>query len=297
MKAQVKILLLSASVRSALAATKLTVAWMSGSIALTADALHSFCDVFVTVAVLASLLLSRIENRRFPNGLNKAEDLISLFISLGIVYVGYDIGRDALVGAAHDVAPAWPGLALAAALFDAAAMWALARYEKRVGLATGSPGVKADAFASLVVALGLLGEMAGVHLEWLAALLVAALIFAVGAKVFLDAVAVLLDGDLDAETLERARRVVASHPGVSALRAVHGRNSGNNRILQMVIGIRADDLRTAHDICDGLEERLQEQIPNLHQVLIHYEPGAEEAQGGRTRPDRPEEARRQPVTA
>ena len=283
MNPQKRAIAISASVRTMLAAVKFALAWLSGSIALAADALHTFCDVFITMAILICLFLAQVRSRRFPHGLHKIEDLVSLFVSFAIVYVGYEIVSDALLGAAHSTLTR-PTVALFAALFSAAVMLALAWYEKRVGRITGSPGVKADAehnrvdvFASLVVAMGLFGEIGGVHLEWAAALLVGILVFAVGGKIFLDAVVVLLDGNLDANTLETARSIVLAYPGVTSAKAIYGRSSGNTRILQLVVGIRAVELGTAHRICDELEKKLQEEIPNLRQVLIHYEPEHEDA--------------------
>ena len=70
---------ISVLAKGALAAGKYALAWLSGSIALAADATHSLCDVVPALVILGGLFLSEKRTSRFPRGLHKIENLVSLF--------------------------------------------------------------------------------------------------------------------------------------------------------------------------------------------------------------------------
>lgn len=51
-----------------------------------------------------------------------------------------------------------------------------------------------------------------------------------------------------------------------------GRNSGRYRFIEVVIEISVRDLKSAHRISEELESKIKEELPNVDEVLIHYEP-------------------------
>jgi len=82
----------SIGVTAFLAVIKYFFGILSGSIALTADAIHSLTDVISSVGVLIGLKISsRKPTKAFPYGFYKAENIVSLFLALAIFYAGYEI--------------------------------------------------------------------------------------------------------------------------------------------------------------------------------------------------------------
>ncbi|RLB84963.1 MAG: cation transporter, partial [Deltaproteobacteria bacterium] len=67
--------------------------WLSGSIGLIADAIHSLTDVISSGTVVAGIKLSRRKSKNFPYGLYKVENLVSLVSSILIFLAGYEIIR------------------------------------------------------------------------------------------------------------------------------------------------------------------------------------------------------------
>ena len=291
MNGKTRMMAYSVLVKGALAAVKYAFAWISGSIALAADATHSLCDVLPAVLILVCLFVSERRTRRFPRGLHKIENLVSLLVAFAIFYAGYEILHGAIENQSMGPLANAP-LALAGALLSAVVLWVLARYELAVSQATGSPSIKADAehskadvFSSVVVAVGVAAGFAGLHIDWLAAVLVALFVFAAGAKILMDSVTVLLDGTLDSDTLKAAREIILSQPGVTAVRRLDGRNSGSHKILEIELEIGAESLAVAHAACDSLEKALRRAIPHLDRVLIHYEPAGGEVAAEAADPD------------
>ena len=83
-----KVAVLSIMNNLALSAIKLGLSFLSGSIALIADAIHSFTDVIASLTVLAGLRISRRTSKTFPYGLYKVENLVSLLTAFAIFFAG-----------------------------------------------------------------------------------------------------------------------------------------------------------------------------------------------------------------
>ena len=82
---------------------KFVVAVLSGSIALKADAVHSLTDSISSFAVFAGLKISKRKLKKYPYGLHKVENLISLFISFFIFWVGYEIIKDVIFASPKEI--------------------------------------------------------------------------------------------------------------------------------------------------------------------------------------------------
>jgi predicted Fe-Mo cluster-binding NifX family protein len=83
---------------------------------------------------------------------------------------------------------------------------------------------------------------------------------------------VLLDASIDAETLQRVRRIVERQPAVVEVRSLVGRNAGRYRFLEAEIGVRSQSLDKAHQVSHAVESEIRSDIPFVERVLIHVEP-------------------------
>jgi len=206
-----KIALLSTMNNGGLSALKLVLALLSGSVALIADALHSFTDVIASLAVWIGLRISKRRSRAFPYGLYKVENLVSLITSLAIFFAGYEIVREVLTRSGGTLTHL--PVTLVGVVLTIVATFAFSRYELKVGREIGSPSliadaqhVKTDMFSSAVIFVGLAGGLVGWPLDKPAALVVVFFIARAGWSVLSDAVRVLLDASLDFETLDTVSR-------------------------------------------------------------------------------------------
>ena len=82
----------SVGINLILAGIKALLGFLSGSVALIADAIHSSTDVISSVTVLAGIKISKRKSKHFPYGLYKVENFVSLFSSVFIFLAGYKIG-------------------------------------------------------------------------------------------------------------------------------------------------------------------------------------------------------------
>lgn len=273
----IRIAIYSLCINLVLVAVKLTLAAISGSLALRADGLHSLVDAFASVAVLAGLIISGRKAKAFPYGLYKVENMVAVVIALLLFVAGYEIAREAVVwGEQEIISSPWllgavAGLALVPLLFGS--------YEISRGRRANSPSLmaegrqfQADALSSVVVFFALLGHHLGLPLDRVGAGLIVLLIFRVGWGLLADSTRVLLDASLDAETLDSIRRTILAQPAVTEVKSITGRNSGRYRFVEAEVAVRLTDLERAHELSLSIEEKIRATTPRVERVLIHYEP-------------------------
>jgi cation diffusion facilitator family transporter len=81
----------SIGVNLTLVGIKAVLGFLSGSVALLADAIHSSTDVISSITVLAGIKISKRKSKHFPYGLNKVENFVSLISAILIFLAGYKI--------------------------------------------------------------------------------------------------------------------------------------------------------------------------------------------------------------
>lgn len=267
-----------------LAGLKAVLAKVSGSLAVAAGAIDSATDSVASAAIYGGLRLSTLKTSRFPLGLYKIENLISVFVAFFIFFAGYEIVRQVLFGAGDH-----PHISLSIIVFlllSIVLIWLFGRYCLKLGRRTESPTLLAegkhrqvDVFSSLIVLGAVILNYFGFQFQFLhldidqmAAILVLVFIAKSGWELLTDGMRVLLDASVDAETLDRVREIIETEPLVKEVVSLVGRNAGRFRFIQTHIVLRTDDLQKAHRIGDRIEEHILEKIPHVERVIIHYEP-------------------------
>ncbi|MGE0643260.1 MAG: cation diffusion facilitator family transporter [Nitrospira sp.] len=260
----------------------LAMAAFSGSLALMAETAHNLADLAASATVWIGLTLSQRKSHSFPYGLYKVENVAAIIVGLFIFLTAYEIAREALFGASREVVM-HPAI-LAGVGIAALVPWLFSRYELRIAQAVNSPSLMADAkefqahvLSSGVVLASLLGQWIGWPLDWPAALVIVLWIIHAGWDTLTSGMRVLLDASIDAETLQRIRRIIERQPAVVEVRSLVGRNAGRYRFLEAEIGVRAQSLDKAHQVSHAIESEICSQIPFVERVLIHMEPVSREA--------------------
>jgi cation diffusion facilitator family transporter len=264
-------------INSGLVVLKLGLAALSGSLALAASATDSAVDIIGSVAVLVGLVISKRKTKTFPFGLYKVENVVSIVIAVLILVAGYEIAKEAIVGAEGPVSVQWWALVGVGLTVVVPLVWS--RYELKVGRAANSPSLMAEArhyqtdvLSSLIVFVSVAASALGLAIDRFGALLIVPFIAKSGWDLLSDGMKVLLDASLDAETLGEVREILATYPGVAEVKSVVGRNSGRYRFLQADIVVRTSDLQKAHHLSEQLEEAIRDGVDNVERVVIHYEP-------------------------
>jgi cation diffusion facilitator family transporter len=273
----------SVAVACAVLALKLAAWWLTGSVALLADALESVVNVAAAAAALAAVRFAAMPpDANHPYGHTKAEYFSAVLEGGLIIGAAVIILREAWI-AWLDPRPldmAAAGLLIAALATAINAAWAAVLFRR--GRALRSPALRADArhlvadvVSSLAVMLGLgLVVLTGsLWLDPLIAALAALNILWSGWRLMRESVAGLMDEAVPPELMARIRRVVSAHAeGAIEAHDLRTRHAGSVTFIEFHLVVPGDmRVAAAHDICDRIEAALKQEIEDAI-ITIHVEP-------------------------
>ncbi|NPA16521.1 cation diffusion facilitator family transporter [Persephonella sp.] len=261
---------------------KFIFALITGSLALMAEAIHSFSDLIASVVSLVSVKLAARKTSEYPYGLYKLENMAAVVISLFLFFAAYEIIKEAFFSQEERVVK-HTELAIGVMVIAMMATFIYSRLELKAAKRLNSPALLADAqhiwadfLSSLIVIVGLVGTYFGYNLDKYAAAVVALFVFYSGWEIFSSGLKVLLDVSLEKEEIEKIKRIIYSHPAVVDIRHIRGRVAGSFKFLDVELLLHNFSLRETHRIVDEIERRIKEEIPNIDSVFIHYEPVRQE---------------------
>ncbi|HUX91602.1 MAG TPA: cation diffusion facilitator family transporter [Gallionellaceae bacterium] len=208
---------------------------------LMADGLHSFSDLVADVLVLfANRHGNRHADANHPYGHARIETAASLILGISLAAVGIALLVSAGLRLQHpEQVQAVHPLTLWIALIALAAKEGMFRYmlavAKRVRsqmLVANAWHARSDAASSLVVMVGIGGNLMGyTFLDLVAAAVVGGMIAHMGAKFALDALSELIDTGLDEEEVNAIRQTLLSAPGVRSLHELRTRKMADNALV------------------------------------------------------------------
>jgi cation diffusion facilitator family transporter len=286
MDAGERLALASVSVNIFITGLKYFLGVFSGSLALLADAVHSTADLISSAAIWAGLRISRRKTRRFPYGLYKVENLSALIVAGLILLAGYEILMSVFRAEAKIQAARLP-YAIVGVILILVIVLVFSRYELKKARALNSPSLMADAhqfttdwFYCCLLLVSLTGSYFDVNaylglkipLDKIAALGFVVLIAWVGLRIAVDAIRVLLDASVDFQTLNTIREIILETPQVSKINSLMGRSSGRFKFIEADLTLRVRELEKAHFVANRIENRIKSHVPNVDQILLHYEP-------------------------
>ena len=257
--------------------------WLTGSVALFADALESVVNVAAAVAALLAIRLSALPpDANHPYGHAKAEYFSAVLEGALIVIAAFLILHEAWGAWQRPRAPeqAATGLVVAAIATAVNAAWAAVLFRR--GRLARSPAMLADAkhlLADVITSAGVLVGVALVALTgllWLdplmAALTAGNILFS-GFALMRTSVGGLMDEAVPPDQLARIRALVGEH-AVGAIEAhdLRTRHSGRFTFVEFHLVVPAAmTVADAHEICDRIEAALKAELGTAT-ITIHVEP-------------------------
>jgi cation diffusion facilitator family transporter len=273
----------SVLVATAVLALKLVAWWVTGSVALLADALESVVNVAAAGAALAAVRFAAIPpDANHPYGHSKAEYFSAVLEGALIIVAAIVILHEAWGALAAPRPPDAPGLGLAVSAIATACNAAWAALLFRRGRDARSPALVADAHHLMADVVTSLGVLAGVGLVVLTGILwldslVAALtalnILWSGWRLMRASVAGLMDEAPPPELLDRIRALVSRHAeGAIEAHDLRTRRAGRVIFIEFHLVV-SGEMRVidAHAICDRIEAGLMAEIAGA-MITIHVEP-------------------------
>ena len=274
--------LISIAVNLLLTLLQIVVGFFGRSQALMADGLHSFSDLLSDFLVLAA---NRHGNRSadedHPYGHARIETATTLILGimmgvmgLALLYAaGSRLQHPQQIQQVH-VMTLWIALTTLLAkelLFRY--MIAVAKRVRSQMLVANAWHSRSDAASSLVVSVGIAGNLAGyAFLDLLAAALVAFMIVRMGWQLGFEAFSELVDTGLSEEDLAEIRATIEATPGVMGLHELRTRRMGNQALVDAHILVDPTiSVSEGHFIAESARSRVLGHHDVLN-VMVHVDP-------------------------
>jgi cation diffusion facilitator family transporter len=289
----------SVVVNIVLVALQISVGIFSKSQALIADGIHSLSDLLGDVVVLFAGHHSKkgadqdhpYGHQRFENAASLALGALLLTVGIGMLWSAVQkLENPGAIASVH-VSALWvAGIALVSKEILFRYMLAAAKRVKSGMLVANAWHARSDAASSLVVAVGIIGNLAGYPmLDPIAALIVGLMVAKMGWGFGWDALHDLMDRAVDQEEVDAIRRTLVETPGVHSVHDVRTRKMGDMIVVDAHIEVDAGiSVEAGHDIAVIARQRVMQRHRVLN-LLTHVDPWK--------RPDLDHQAGMSPVRA
>jgi cation diffusion facilitator family transporter len=285
-QAKKKITVIGGWVNLVLSVMKIGFGWLGQSHALVADGFHSLSDLLSDAIVYyAAHHGSQDADEEHPYGHARFETLATVVLGALLMAVAGVIVWDAITRFFSDQALSYGWLILTVALISIVSKEVMYHLTMKTAKATKSALLKAnawhhrsDALSSLVVLIGVGLEMAGYqYFDSIAALIVGFMVVKIGFDLVLDASKELVDTALDADMVERIKRVILQVKGVKALHFLRTRKMGEQALVDVHILVAPMiSVSEGHQISETVRLALLENIDNIGEVMVHIDPEDDE---------------------
>ena len=272
----------SVAVNIALSSLQITVGVLARSQGLIADGIHSLSDLVADFAVLfASHHGAKEADADHPYGHQRFENAASFMVGALLLAVGAGMAWSAIgklqnpqnIPAVHAAALAVAAVALVSKEILFRYMLRIATRVKSSMLVANAWHARSDAASSLVVGIGIAGNLAGYPLlDPIAALVVGLMILKMGCGFSWTALHELMDRGVDDQELKSIIATLAATPGVMGVHDVRTRKMGDMIVVDAHLEVDGTiTVKAGHDIALAARSNVMERHRVLS-LMTHIDP-------------------------
>jgi len=254
---------------------------LGNSVALVADAIHSLSDLVTDVIVLFTHRIGKMpQDEDHPYGHGRAETIGATVIGLLIIMTGIGVAYETWETIAENNGQAPGLLAASAALLSILINEGLFHYTRRVGEATKSPSLianawhhRTDAISSIAALIGIIGAWQGfAFMDPLAGAVVGCMIVKVGIDITRQGVRDLMDTALSDEHTKKIHAILSEIPEVLHFHDLRSRVMGGEFLIDVHILVDPEMTVTeGHRIAETARRNLINSMHNIQDVLVHVD--------------------------
>lgn len=265
-----------------LSSVQIAVGVLARSQGLIADGIHSLSDLVADFVVLFANHHSQKDadedhpygHQRFETAASLVLGVLLLLVGVGMLWSAFRKLEDpASVETVQSIA-LWVAIgALVAKELLFRYMLAVAKRVKSSMLVANAWHARSDAASSLVVGIGIAGNLAGYPiLDPIAALIVGFMVARMGWEFGWDALHDLMDRSVDDAEVEAIRRTLAETPGICSVHDIRTRKMGDMIVVDAHLEVDAAiSVEAGHDIAVEARARVMQRHRVLN-VMTHVDP-------------------------
>lgn len=262
-------------------AGKYLAGFLSGSIAIMADAFNNLSDAGSSFISLIGFVFSgKKPDLDHPFGHGRIEYLAGLGVSFLILLMGVELAKNSVQKILHPVSVQISTLSIAVLSVSILVKLYMAYYNHAIGkkirsatMAATATDSLSDAAATTVVLLAMLFlAVTGINIDGYCGILVAVFILAAGIGAAKETVSPLLGQAPDPEFVKEIKELVMQHEEVLGIHDMAVHDYGPGRVMVSLHAEVSGDgnIYELHDLIDRIERELKEK---LHcETVIHMDP-------------------------
>lgn len=264
-----------------LALIKGVIGFLSGSVAITGDAVNNATDSLVNILTLISFRLSGMPaDKRHPYGHARLEYIFATLMAAVILFVGGQIFLDSIDKIRHPHIVPWQPALFIVLLISILSKIVLWKYYRELDGRMHSPLLKAAAIDSLndirataaIILSLVISPLIDFDLDGPMGIMVAIIIMKAGWEILTDTIDKLLGEQPDPALLDELRRFIEAYPGIYGIHdlILHDYGPGM-RMATLHAEVDAKvSAWESHNLVDRIESDVQESF-GIH-TTIHMDP-------------------------
>jgi cation diffusion facilitator family transporter len=272
--------IISLIVNSILFILKFWAGFVTGSIALTADAWHTLSDSLSSIIVIVAVKLSsKKPDTEHPFGHGRWEQIAALFIAFLLGIIAFDFLKDSFTQFKNQKSTEFGTIAIVVTIISIIVKEALAQYAFYIGRKTENVSIKADgwhhrtdALSSVVVLVGILFAKQFWWVDSVLGAIISIMLFYATYQIAKDAINKLLGEKPSSELIEKIKNSIKQYDLENIqLHHFHIHNYVGHQELTFHIKLRNDlSIEEGHRIATEIENTIEEKFGIVS--TIHVEP-------------------------
>ena len=262
-------------------AAKLFAGFISGSIAITADAINNLSDAGSSIITLIGFqLAAQKPDSDHPFGHGRMEYLSGLFVAIIILLMGVELVQTSFEKIIHPQELSFSPIIILILVLSILVKCYMAYYNRKIGKRIDSAAMTATATDSLsdtistfvVLVATLVSHFTSFSIDGYCGIFVGLFIILAGINAAKDTINPLLGTAPEPEFVEQIENIVMSDDLIIGIHDLIVHNYGPGRtLISLHAEVPADgDLVQMHDAIDLIEHRLHKEL--LCQAVIHMDP-------------------------
>lgn len=264
-----------------LCCAKLAVSFITGSVAISADAFNNLGDAGSSVITLIGFKLAdQKPDEGHPFGHGRMEYLSALVVSMLIMLMGFELGKTSVSKIADGESPVFSYVAIIVLGLSVLVKLYIFIYNRSIGNKMNSQAMKATAVDSLtdcistfaVLICTVLSLFVDFNFDGWCGLIISAFIIFSGIKAAKETIDPLLGTPPESDFVDNVEKIVLSYPEIVGIHDLVVHNYGPGRVM---LSLHAEvsqsiDILLAHDIIDNAEQKLSRELKCS--AVIHLDP-------------------------
>lgn len=260
-----------------LAAIKLLISSITGSVAIASDAVNNISDAASSViTILGSKLASKDPDDKHPYGHGRIEYITGLIIAVIVIVAGIEFLKTSVYAILHPKKVVYSWITVLIMSITILAKVALSVYNKKAGKRANSPAVMASgadalgdaAVTSITVIAAVISLFAETHIDGYAGVIVSGFILYSGIKLVTEIFHDIIGKRADRTLADEIYKEIKKTPAVKGAYDLVLHNYGPNRYLGSV-NVEIEDTFTVREVTEILNP-IQEHIVDVFGIYISF---------------------------